>query len=261
MSAGKLEFRFDAEWRITLFTAVLVPLMIGLGFWQLQRAEEKAALAMAFEERQEQPPTPLSALWDKPGESLAYTPVRLSGQFVPDAYFLLDNQMRGGQFGYEVLGVLRLSGTDGGTEGSVLVNRGWIAGDAARQSLPVVPAVEGPVDITGYVYVAPGAPYLLAEQHLDAAWPKRIQAVEMEKLAPAMAALQAGKVFPYPVRIAAGARGALAADWQIVNMSPQKHQAYAVQWFTMAAVLMVFYLLRCSNLWQMLTGSREQASK
>ena len=36
---------------------------------------------------------------------------------------------------------------------------------------------------------------------------------------------------------------------------PRKHQGYAVQWFAMAAVLLIFYLLRSSNLWQLLTGS------
>jgi surfeit locus 1 family protein len=56
----KTGFYFDFEWRITLFTLVMAPLMIGLGFWQLQRAEEKATLAASFEQRQQQRPAPLS---------------------------------------------------------------------------------------------------------------------------------------------------------------------------------------------------------
>lgn len=251
MSGLKSGFSFDFEWRITLFTVVMVPLMISLGFWQLQRAEEKASLALSFEERQQQRPAPLVELWNTPADALAFIPVRMSGTFLPDAYFLLDNQVRNGQFGYEVLGILQLSDASG----AVLVNRGWIAGDAARRSLPVVPLVTGPVDITAHVYVAPGAPYLLAEQRLDKAWPKRIQAVEMDKLVPAVAELVQGRVFPFPVRIDAGEQGALAVNWQIVNISPQKHQGYAVQWFAMATVLLAFYLLRSSNVWQFITGS------
>jgi surfeit locus 1 family protein len=243
---------FTLEWRITLFTVVMVPLMTGLGFWQLQRAEEKAHLAAAFEERQQQAPAVLSTLWSSTDEALAYRPVRLTGSFLPDKYFLLDNRVQQGQVGYEVLGILQLS--DAG--GSVLVNRGWIASDSARRTLPVVPNVTGPVEITGHVYVAPGEPFLLAEQQLDNVWPKRIQAVEMDKIGPAVAALPGGKVFPFPVRIDAGEQGALAVNWQVVNMSPQMHQGYAVQWFAMAAVLLVFYLLRSSNLWQLMTGRR-----
>jgi cytochrome oxidase assembly protein ShyY1 len=47
-------------------------------------------------------------------------------------------------------------------------------------------------------------------------------------------------------------------DWQLVNTSPDKHRAYAVQWFTMAVVLLVFFLLRSSNLWQLLRPAGRQ---
>jgi surfeit locus 1 family protein len=251
MSRVRAALKFNPEWRITLFTVVMVPVLVGLGVWQLQRAQEKAALAAAFEARRAQPPAALSELWGRSGESLAYQPVRLLGSFSPDKYFLLDNQVQHGTVGYEVLGILQLA--DG--SGSVLVNRGWIAGDVARRTLPQVPVVTGPVAISGQVYVAPGTPFLLAEQEMDAGWPKIIQAVEMDKLVPVVMALQGDTVFPFPIRLDAGATGALTVDWQVVNMSPQKHQAYAVQWFAMAAVLVVFYLLRSSNLWQLITGA------
>lgn len=256
MSGLKNGLNFNLEWRISLFTAVMVPLMLGLGFWQLQRGEDKAELASAFEMRQQQRPAPLSELWESQPESLAYTPVHLRGTFVHDKYFLLDNRVQNGRVGYEVLGILELA--DAG--GSVLVNRGWIAGNAVRQSLPTVPVVEGSVDITGHVYVAPGEPYLLAEQQFGPGWPKLIQAVQMDKLGPLVESALGRRVFSYPVRIDAEERGALGVNWQVVNMSPQKHQGYAVQWFTMAAVLAVFYLLRSSNLWQLLRGSGRTGS-
>src|SRR5690606_9311965 len=117
-----------------------------------------------------------------------------------------------------------------------------------------LPTIDGQVDISGHVYVAPGKPFLLAGQQFDKDWPKRIQAVEMDKLTPLIAARVAGRVCPYPVRIDADEQGALAVNWQIMNASPQKHQGYAVQWFAMAATLFVFYLLRSSNVWQLLAG-------
>lgn len=250
MTGTQSGLKFDLEWRITLFTVLLVPLMIGLGFWQLQRAQEKSVLAAAFEARQKQAPAPLATLWDQPASVLGYVPVEVSGTFLPDQYFLLDNRISGGKFGYEVLGILQL-----GQGGSVLVNRGWIAGDGARLVLPQVPEVTGEVEIKGHVYVSPGKPYLLEEQQLELIWPMTIQAVEMDKLGPAVQALGIGELFPYPVRIDAGEPAALSVDWQIVNMSPQKHQGYAVQWFVMAIVLFGFYLLRSSNVLQLLRGS------
>jgi cytochrome oxidase assembly protein ShyY1 len=254
MSAAGLGFKFDPEWRITLFTLLLVPLMTGLGFWQLQRAGEKQALASSFELRQSSPPAPLRELWEKPAQELAYLPVQLRGSFRSGEYFLLDNRTHKGRFGYQVLAVMTLAG-DAGT---VLVNRGWIAADPARLTRPDVPAVNGPLAVTGHVYVAPGSPYLLQEQQLQAGWPKLVQAVEMDKMMPPVQALDGGKVFPYVVRIDADAPGALTVDWQVINVSPQKHQGYAVQWFSMAAVLGIFYFLRCSNIWQLLRGTQRQ---
>lgn len=249
-------FEFDPEWRITLFALVMVPFMVGLGFWQLERAEEKAALAGSFEQRQEQSPAPLSELWEMADESLAYLPVTVSGTFLANEYFLLDNRMQGGKFGYDIIGIVQLEDSDQ----LVLVNRGWIAGDPARLKRPQVPRVDGQVRLTGHVYVAPGSPYLLAEQSLQGGWPKLLQAVEMEKLLPVVEAITGDAVFPHPVRIDADVPGALSVDWQVINVSPQKHHGYAVQWFAMALALSIFYLLRCSNLWQLLRGPRRSGN-
>jgi cytochrome oxidase assembly protein ShyY1 len=251
MSGEDNKFVFDPEWRITLCTLLLVPLMIFLGFWQLQRADEKAGLSAAWEQRQQQPPAPLPGLWVEPEEALAYLPVELTGTFLQDEYFLLDNRIHDGRFGYEVIGILRLAGSTG----LALVNRGWIAGDPARLERPSVPLVSGRIRLSGHIYVAPGAPYLLAEQDLGAAWPKLLQALEMDKLMPLLETSLEGKAFRYPVRINAGEPGALTVDWQVVNVSPAKHQGYAVQWFTMALFLAIFYLLRSTNLWQLARAS------
>ena len=137
MPAGGTGLILSLDWRTTVFTLVLVPLMFGLGLWQLQRAEEKAALATSWEQRQSQSPVPLQQVWDEPASALAYAPVIMSGQFEQDRYFLLDNRIHDGRVGYEVLGILQLDGGDR----RVLVNRGWIAGDPARLVLPVFPAL------------------------------------------------------------------------------------------------------------------------
>ena len=243
--AARLEF--DFEWRITLFTLVLLPLLISLGFWQLQRAQEKALLATAFEQQQAQAPVPLSTQWGRSAESLAYLPVSLSGRFRGGSNFLLDNRMQEGKYGNEVLSVFELDSGE-----LALVNRGWVAADPSRQTVTVVPAAPAEARITGHVYVSPGKPYLLSDEPLDEDWPKTIQAVEMDKIA----AILPGKLFPYPVRMDAGQEGALSVNWQIINVSPAKHRGYAVQWFSMAAVLALLYLLRSTNIWQLVRGAR-----
>ena len=243
-------FAFDFEWRITLFTVLLLPLLISLGFWQLQRAEEKAALAVAFEQKQQRPPALLPGLGELGPEALAYLPVKLQGRYLQGRDFLLDNRMQGRKYGNEVLTVFELE--DGQF---ALVNRGWIIADPGRMTLPAIPAAPEKAELTGTVYVQPGTPYLLQEQQLGGEnWPKQIQAVDMVKMSAALG-VPTDRLFPYPVRIDAGQPGALSVEWQVINVSPAKHRGYSVQWFSMAAALALIYVLRSTNLWRVIRGA------
>ncbi len=240
----------DLDWRTTLLTVLLLPALIGLGVWQLQRADEKADIDERWEQRRQQAAVAIGSVDPTDTQSLQYLPVKLHGTFLPGKYFLLDNRVYRGKFGNEVLAVMAL---DSG--GAVLVNRGWIAADASRRSLPEVPEAEGHLTVAGHVYVSPGKPYLLADVGLEPGWPKRIQAIEMDKLAPALGKVAPSPLFPYAVRIDSGQAGALTVDWQVINVSPEKHTGYAVQWFTMAFALFILFILRSSNLWQLLRGN------
>ena len=70
-------------------------------------------------------------------------------------------------------------------------------------------------------------------------------------------ALSGRAVFPFEVRIQPDSPHALVAEWTVVNQSPSKHIGYAVQWFAMAAVLVIIGLLRLTNLRSLFSrGSR-----
>jgi cytochrome oxidase assembly protein ShyY1 len=241
--------QFDLEWRTTLFALVMVPALAGLGFWQMERAEEKSAIAAEFELKQTQAGVRLRELLDSSPEKMAYRRVTLTGRYREQQYFLLDNRMVQGRYGNEVLSIFET----GGMPALALVNRGWIVADPARRSLPEAPDVEGEVTIQGQVYVQPGKPYVLEDMPLVASWPKRIQSVQMDKIAAALN-VATEDIFPYPIRIDAEAEGALYADWPLVNVGPAKHYGYAVQWFAMSFVLAILFVLRSSNLLQLLRG-------
>ena len=245
-----IPFRFELEWRATLFVLLGVSVLAGLGVWQLSRAEEKAGLQSAFEAQQSRPPAQLSELADLTADELAYLPVQLTGRYRNEQYFLLDNRMHRGRYGNEVISVFELA------DGTLaLVNRGWLPADPARTALPEAPPVLDAVTIRGQVYVAPGKPYLLEEQKFSKGWPRRVLALEIDKFA-AILGVEEDALFPYPVRIERGETGALAVDWKVVNTGPAKHIGYAVQWFAMSAVLALLYILRSSNLRQWLRARR-----
>ncbi len=227
-----------AEWRTTLFALVLVPVFVGLGFWQLQRAEEKALIASDWEQRQHQPARPLLELNGSAGQ-LAHRKVILEGGFVPGRDFLLDNRVQGGQYGFEVISVLRLLDEPL----LVLVNRGWIAGDPGRRRLPDVPMAAGEKQ-HGVVYVPPGEAYRLGDERRQAEWPQLILSLDIAW----MEQVLGEPVYPFTIRLDADSPAALSVDWPLINITPEKHTGYAVQWFTMAVALFIAWLAHSSNL-------------
>jgi len=244
--------RFYLEWRLTLCTVLLVPAMIALGFWQLQRAEEKAALGAMYSARDHQAPVPLDVLVGAlTAEDNAFRRVALVGTYQPEYTLLLDNRIRGGRWGYEVVMPVAVG------DRLVLVNRGWIAGDPARRFLPEVPAPSGLQPLTGRIYVPPGEPYRLGEDRLGERWPGVVQNLDPEAVAASLNA----DVFPFELRLDPDSPGALLAEWAVVNQSPERHQGYAVQWFVMAAVLSLFFAYRSSNIGALLRGNQRGEPK
>lgn len=225
-------FRFD--WKLTLLTALLLPLMLSLGFWQLRREAEKLELQAAWDARQVEAPVALATV--DVAEDQQYRQVYLSGYFDNAHVFLLDNRTYEGQVGYEVIVPLV---ADNGTV--ALVNRGWQPLGTSRAELPVIAPVEGAVMIAASIYQPVGDAFLLGSELEADGWPKVIQALDPPRLA-ALAGYDAvDKVFPYSLRLGEASPGALIRYWPVISTTPEKHRGYAVQWFLMATALLALY--------------------
>ena len=221
--------RFRPGWLPTLVVCLLLPLMAWLGFWQLQRAEEKRVLLAASEARRQLPPTPIQAL--EQASALAYTRVSLHGTFDAAHSVLLDSRTRGGVAGVELLQPFY----DQASGLWVLVNRGWLAWPDRRVA-PQFATPDRPQNLTGWVYLPPGEGFLL-KQTDSSAWPKLVNAVDVAAL---WNQLGRGGV-PFQIRLEPGA-ATYQVDWPIVAMDPQKHLGYAVQWCAMAQALLVLFI-------------------
>lgn len=243
--------RLDLEWRTTLLVFLLFPALIMLGFWQLDRADEKREIARLSEERLALPPVALSALLDVSAEEYAGRSVRLEGFFEPQTSLFTDNQIRDGRYGHDAFGVF----FDERSGLYVLINRGWVAGDSARRSLPELEIPTQRLSIDGTVYVPPGDPYLLeAERFDDLDFPLLVQSMDSPAIRQALEGEFDGSFFPHEVRLLPDQAHGFRRDWPVINVSPQKHQGYALQWFTMAAALLIFFVLRSSNILAVLRG-------
>ncbi|SDK44204.1 SURF1 family protein [Microbulbifer yueqingensis] len=217
-----------SNWPLTLFSGLLLPILVALGVWQLQRAEEKQALVSQLDARlSAQPENPAGLDRLQP-----YMPVRLQGYFTGE-YFYLDNRTRDGRVGYEILQVF-VSGKQ-----RWLVNRGWLAAGSSRAELPAVTWPLAAKVVTGFLY-----PVLPAGEESPAANSgSRIQAVD-ERLTASLELAQPR----WTIRLLADSDTALLTDWQMNNSPPERHRAYAWQWFAMAAALVVLWLLAATRL-------------
>ena len=246
--------RFGFEWRLTLLTLTLIPVLMSLGFWQLDRAQEKQVLAQRYQQRAGLPPltnTTLQALFnttprDQWSQSVADRSVIVSGRVDSSRYVLIDNQTRNGRFGYDVVIFVE---TD---DVWVPVNLGWITGDPARRSLPTPPLTGGSRQILGRVYLPSQRPYMLAKPLPLSSLPSVVQHFQPETMDGLALFNSNRQILPVEIRINANDPLALQADWPVVNQSPAKHTGYAVQWFTMTAALLLAFVFGSSNLWSLI---------
>lgn len=241
---------------MSLLTALLFPALLSLGFWQLDRADEKTLIAARNEAQAKAAPISLPDAEALSEEELAFRRIELVGTFDPEVVILSDNQIRDGRYGHDVYGLFR------DESGAVtLLNRGWIAGDSSRRSLPAVETPTGELVLVATVYVPPGEPYLLAEETFDELeFPRLVQSVQSDKLYAALAEVARKQPFAYELRLDPGADGGFRRDWPVINVSPEKHQGYALQWFTMAAALLLFFIIRSSNVMDLIRRSPTSSS-
>ncbi|WP_341936756.1 SURF1 family protein [Marinimicrobium sp. C2-29] len=236
-SPAEAQFTIALNWKVTLLCLLTLPVLLTLGFWQLDRAEQKQQQQAQLTETLALPPARLTQ--DNASGLREYRRLILSGRYLRDRNWLLDNRHRDGQVGYEVVTPFELEGG-----AVVLVNRGWVPAPARRTERPDPEAPEGAVTLFAE-WIEPSDHPLLDGRNTEEGWPKVILAIEPE----AMETQLGQPVMERYARLEAGSRGALVTDWPDTEVSATKHTAYAVQWFAMALALVLWFILANTNLW------------
>jgi surfeit locus 1 family protein len=221
-----------------VLAAIAVVGFVQLGRWQWHRAEEKRALQRDFAAGVH---AAAADLGERPLSVLArYAHVVVRGHYEVGHQFLLDNISRDGQAGYEVLTPLQLD--DGRM---ALVNRGWLPlPGGSRQQLPDISVHGAALEarmISARVDNFPVAGLELGHQPpaLDARWPKLTSFPRANELAAALGR----RVEPRQLLLDATQADGYRRDWQPASagFGPERHLSYAVQWWSLAALVVVLY--------------------
>lgn len=245
----RLKFQWQPNVKILMFVLLFLPLTIALGFWQLDRAEEKRLIIQEQADRELLPALDNNELAS--ATDLHLRRFDLLVEFDPERYFLLDNRVNRGRPGYEVLNLARLDSQNR----LVMINRGWVAADLDRSQLPQIDIPLGPTEVQGYVYSPDTNYFMLGDPSWTGTWPERIVYADAETIA---ARLRDGEsLLRYQLRLAEDDASAFLAEWRLVNQQPGRHLGYAVQWFLMAIALLVLGIFANSNLAQLLSKQRD----
>jgi surfeit locus 1 family protein len=217
-------------------TVLLVALGVSLGQWQDRRADQKLALQAKLAERAVGAPlvvgpTALAA------SDVEYRPVSVAGEFVQAWPMFLNNRPQDGKTGFYLVQPFRVAGSDM----HVLVARGWLpryTGEHDR--LPEFPTPRGVVIVTGIAKASLGKVMQLGT-------PAQIkERAILQNLEPEQFAAASGwKVQPFFIEqtVPADAGDKLARNWPAPALGVDKHQGYAFQWYALAVMALLFFLI------------------
>ena len=87
---------------------------------------------------------------------------------------------------------------------------------------------------------------LQAQNLANPSWPLRVQQIELDKFSP----LITKKLLPFVVYLDKTEAIGYKKNWQAIVMPPEKHRAYAFQWFSLALAwisLMIWAAIKMSK--------------
>lgn len=204
-----------------------------LGNWQTRRAQEKEEIARQIEVQSKVPVQVANSVGL--ANVKAYQRLRLRGTFIQQWPLYLDNRPMNGKAGMYALMPFQISGSGE----TVLVERGWFQRDLKeRTKIPPLSAPQGEIEIEGVV-----------RSHID----RSMQLGANEILVPnaivqnlsvsAVAEVLKVKMPEWVLEQTSDQGAGLQRDWPAPSNGADKHRAYAFQWYGLAAMAALFFVV------------------
>ncbi len=216
---------------------ILFPVLISLGLWQLDRAEEKREIEANVHQAELKEPLELNGLNVSAQKGLTeqvYRPAVVAGRYDSKHQFLYDNRTHKGKPGYHVLSPFILKDNQIG----VLVNRGWIPFDGRRDNIQDISIESAEEVIKGVIKLPSESIVLKQSDRLTDKYPQTIQSVALDEISEALKYT----FLPVIIELDKMAVNGFVREWQPYYGTIDKHNAYAVQWFAMALVLLLLFI-------------------
>lgn len=217
-----------------LLAATCVTLLtIRLGFWQLERAQQKEASYQL-----EIANTHLPALEAQDFLLAAPSPetglqrrIHASGQWLEQWTIFLENRSMQGKPGFWIFTPLQIAPNK-----ALLVQRGWVKRDLIySDKLPAIETPSGTVEVEGRWVPAPSLMYELASKPGNPSGAQGFSALR-QNIDLKLLAQETGLDFLASVRQTGVPSEGLQREWSSSLSGADKNRAYALQWFALAAL-------------------------
>lgn len=225
----------DRRWHRPRPVAVLLALFglaffCTLGVWQLDRAAQKERLFAAFAGAATRTPVTLEAA-RRMDAAPRYPLVTVRGRYDTTHTYDLVDRTHDGKVGTIAYAIFEPA--DGSTP--LLVDRGFVAGDAGGHVANIPPPPDGEQQISALYAPAPGSGLRMGGNALprQAAWPKESIYLDVGEIAADLGRPLDAKILLLAPEPASG----FVREWRPDVFPPERHRGYAFTWFTLAAVV------------------------
>jgi surfeit locus 1 family protein len=219
------------SWPWVFVNFVVVLFLLGLSLWQWQRGEEKRETLNRIATWRSQAAVNLDKFLTIAAPERDGVQIDFLARWLSPRVWLLDNRMLDGRIGYDVIiAVQEVSQTQ--KSSVILVNLGWVAAPVSRNFLPDI-AIPETLHVQG-VYRNSAQGVLLGENIEDGGtWPMRIQQVDPVSLSRYVdSEIISGLIYQEE-------NSPFVVHYHPVILPPERHKAYALQWFLLAIAVIV----------------------
>ena len=210
---------------------------IVLGFWQIDRADQKNVLNSNYTDRQQEATIVLDKnnIMDEKS-SLLWRKVEFEGSFLNKQNIILDNQIFNQIAGFNIITPFKINGSNS----IVLVNRGWHPNLKNREMLPVINEIKGERSLLGYIAGFPVSGIKLGKNNIETLNSQifRFQRLDTLELNYFLSA----NVMPYMIYLDPIIDKEFYENFKLPAPDSQKNYGYAFQWFAFAITLLIIFI-------------------
>ena len=210
---------------------------IVLGFWQIDRADQKNVLNSNYTDRQQEAIIVLdknNVIDEK--SSLLWRKVEFEGSFLNKQNIILDNQIFNQIAGFNIITPFKIKGSDS----LVLINRGWHPNLKNREMLPIINEISGERILQGHIASFPVSGIKLGKNNIETLNSQifRFQRLDAAELNYFFSA----KIMPYMIYLDPIIDKELYGNFKLPAPDSQKNYGYAFQWFAFAITLLIIFI-------------------